>query len=281
MLVDSHAHLDFVEDLDGILKRAKESQINKIITIGTSIEASKKCIEIADSISQKLRETKENFPEIYATCGIHPEDGKGDKGDLDKFGGDYIQELEKVAGSSKKVVAIGECGLDYHLGSDRRPVTSDEEKEFQKELFKAQIKLAGELNLPLVVHCRNAWEEIFSLLTTDYGLHTRPRGVFHSWTGNIEAARKAFDLGFYISFSGIVTFKNAKDIQEAANIVPLNRMLVETDSPFLAPEPARGSRNEPKNVKIIADFLAELRSVSYEEIYVATCSNAKKLFGLE
>lgn len=302
-LVDSHAHLEMIEDLDSVFARAKGAGVTKIISIGTSIDASKKCIEIADSTSLKLRGAKENIPEIYASCGIHPSDGKGDKEKYGSFN-KCIDELKKIikTGPSMSprrqksiqggciVVGIGECGLDYFLDGDSRGPTTDNDKEFQRELFSAQIKLACDLNLPLVVHCRNAWEEIFEIIESQgstlksdsIGTGLNPvTGVFHSWTGNIEAAKKALDLEFYISFSGIATFKNAGEIAEVAKIVPLDRILVETDSPFLSPEPLRGAQNEPKNVRIIADFLAELRSVSYEEIYVATCSNAKKLFGLE
>ncbi len=289
-LIDSHAHLDFIEDLDGVISRAKDESIEAIVTIGTSVECSMKCIQIADTHSHialaDRSEGQVNIPAIYATCGIHPEDGKKD---LDKFGNDYISELEKVVKSSDKVVAIGECGLDYHIGRDQRPVTSSEEKGFQRELFKNQVELALKLDLPLVVHCRNAWEEIFEIISeAKQGLsltgvqgETLLRGVFHSWTGDCDAAKKALELGFYISFSGIITFKNAKDIQESAKIVPLNRMLIETDSPFLAPEPFRGSKNEPKNVRIIADFLASFLDVPAETIYSATNANCQELFGIQ
>lgn len=274
MLVDSHAHLDFLpkdRTIEAVLSAAKDNGVNQIICIGTSIEASKKSIEIAERFSGK-------DIQIYASCGIHPQDGKEEikKHSLYRC----IDLLKQITTSSRRVVAIGECGLDYFLNGDSRGPTTDDDKEFQRELFKAQVKLACDLNLPLVVHCRNAWEEIFSLLTTDYGLHTRPRGVFHSWTENIEAVKKALDLGFYISFSGIVTFKNAQEIQEAAKIVLLDRMLVETDSPFLAPEPIRGSQNEPANVKITADFLASLLSMQPDDLYAATVENAQKLFGI-
>lgn len=278
MLVDSHAHLDFVEDLEGALARAKAEGIGKIVTIGTSIEAGKKCISIAE------KNTTDDL-QIYATCGIHPEDGKSD---TDEFGDNLIEELKKVAGFSKKVVAIGECGLDFYTDpGGERPATSEEEKEFQRDLFKKQIKLAANLNLPLVVHCRNAWNEVFEILEKEQGptLPETPqsrsfklRGVFHSWTGNAEAVKKALDLGFYISFSGIVTFKNAKDIQEAVKNVPLDRILIETDSPFLAPEPLRGKQNEPKNVKIIGAFLASLRNEKIEVIEEAVSANFTALF---
>ena len=146
-------------------------------------------------------------------------------------------------------------------------------------MFGAQIRLAAELNLPLVIHCRNAWREIFDILTI-VNRRSTIVGVFHSWTGDWEAAKKALDLGFYISFSGIVTFKNAPDIQEVARKIPFDRMLVETDSPFLAPDPIRGSKNEPKNVKIVAQFIADLRNQTVNEVSSKTSANARKLFNL-
>jgi len=290
-LVDSHTHLDHVDDLEGVLTRAKEAGISKIVTIGTSLESSKKAIEIADSTSSVrlrsgLRGAKENFPEIYATVGLHPKDAKQE---IEQFGLlSCFKTGKQLAQSSNKVVAIGECGLDYYLGfrgqafgseaQTRRGLgTSDEEKKIQRELFIEQIKLADELKLPLVIHCRNGWEEIFDLIDK------RGRtslGVFHSWTGDWKATKRALDLGFYISFSGIVTFTNASAVQSVAKKIPIDRILIETDSPYLAPEPMRGSTNEPKNVKIIAQFIADLRNQTVDEISSKTSANARKLFNL-
>jgi len=296
MLVDSHAHLDFIDEFDEMLDVARVAGICKIVTIGTSIECSKKCIEIAEKYSA-------NDLQIYATCGIHPEDGKAD---VDKYGDDLINVLRKVAESTNKVVGIGECGLDYYkvtgnTGRVTRKVTSDDEKEFQRKLFGEQIKLANDLDLPIVVHCRNAWEEIFDLISkfkSPGKKNSHPRegedqildqvendtvalkGIFHSWTGGVEAMQKALDFGFYISFSGIVTFGNAREIKEVAMSVPLDRILIETDSPFLTPEPLRGKKNTPANVKMIASFLAEIRNQSFDDVATATSNNARELFNL-
>ena len=256
MLVDTHAHLDFSDDVDGWIARAKEKGVSKIICVGTSVEASRQCVEIAQKHSS-------NDLQIYASVGIHAQDGRED---IQKYG-NPIGELEKIAKSSKKVIAVGECGFDFRDG------TSDEEKKFQKEIFEAQIGLAAQLKVPLLVHCRNAFAETFELLG-------KSSGVFHSWTGDWEAAKRAIDLGFYISFSGIVTFKNAPNVQEAAKKMPIERMLLETDSPFLAPEPVRGSKNEPKNVRIVAEFVASLRNLSPEHIAQETSENAERLFGI-
>src|SRR3990167_3713011 len=320
MLVDTHAHLESIDDLENVFLRARQSGINKIITVGTSIESSKKNIEIAEKYST------DDF-KIYAICGIHPKDGRGD---IERFGlYQCIDTLKQIAKSSKKVVGIGETGLDYRLTSDpstssgqAKQLTTDptsssqtrlqgasKEKKFQRTLFEAQIQLADDLKLPLIVHCRNAWEEIFDLLskhnhysssdrirlgsrevsTKDMILNgefstssnNKLRGVFHSWTGDWNSAKRALDLGFYISFSGIVTFKNAKEIQEVAKKMPVEKMLVETDSPYLSPEPWRGKINEPKNVKIVAEFITILRSLSLDQIAQVTSENAERLFGFE
>lgn len=280
-LIDTHAHLDFVEDLENVLENAESTGVTKIITIGTSIEASKKSIAIAEKYSS------DNL-KIYATCGIHPEDGKKD---VEKFGS-YLEELKKVAQSSSKVIGIGETGLDYYLSGNQRPVTSKQDKEFQRELFRDQIGLASDLNLPLVVHCRHGWDEIFDLITKSQIPNSKSRGVFHSWTGDWKKAQRALALGFYISFSGIATFKNASDVQDVARKIPLKRMVVETDSPFLTPEPLKSGddstspslrgvrKNEPKNVKIIAEFLASLRQLPPDKISEITTGNTLGLFRL-
>ena len=263
MLFDTHAHLEDVDDLEDLLKRAKEAGVEKIITIGTSLASSKKAVEIAEKNS-------DDDLQIYATCGLHPKDAKGEleKQPLNQC----IDTLKQLAVSSDEVVGIGEAGLDFHQD------TADEEKNFQKELFETQINLAADLNLPLITHCRNAWDEIFVFIEAKRGPSSLS-GVFHSFTGNWQTAQKALDLGFYISFSGIVTFKNAPEVQEVAKKMPLERMLIETDSPFLSPEPLRGKQNEPKNVRIIAEFLTHLRSQPINTIIGASADNAKRLFG--
>ncbi len=279
MLVDSHAHLEVIDDLEGTLDRAKDAGVSKILAIGASIETSKRAVEISDKLST-------DDLAIYAAVGIHPKDGRAD---VEKFGLlRCFETLKQIAGSSNRVVAIGECGLDYYLGS-RGPSmglrasqgleTSEKERSFQRELFEGQIKLAADLGLPLIIHCRNAWDDVFKLLTINHKLLPN-RGVFHSWTGDWEAAQKALGLGFYISFSGIVTFKNAREIQEVAKKAPLERILIETDSPYLSPEPFRGRKNEPKNVKITAQFLAKIRGLPFAKIADVTTGNAEKLFRL-
>lgn len=270
MLADTHAHLDFTDDLDGWLERAKVEGVNKIVCVGTSIEASKKCTEIADQYSNRDLQ-------IYSTVGIHAQDGKED---VEKYGKEYIQELKKLAQISRKVVAVGECGFDFYLDDEKRIKEVDKDRIFQKELFEAQIGLALELNLPLVVHCRNAWTETFDLFSKFQTQNSKLKGVFHSWTGDWEDAKRALELEFYISFSGIVTFKNARNVAEVAKKIPLEKVLIETDSPFLSPEPLRGRKNEPGNVRIIAEFIASLRNLPPGQLFDMTCQNAKNLFGV-
>lgn len=283
-LVDTHAHLDFTQDKTGWCQRAKEAGVNKIICVGTSVEASLRCVEIAEKYSSEDLQ-------IYATVGIHAQDGQKD---MQKYGSlerciDELKQIFRSAQDDKTVVGVGECGYDFKIENRvKRTEFSDKEREFQKELFKAQIELAAELNLPMVIHCRNAWEETFELIDSiakqvslQNDREESFRGVFHSWTGDWEAAKRALEMGFHISFSGIVTFKNAPEVQEVAKKIPLERMLLETDSPFLAPHPLRGSPNEPKNVKIIAEFITQLRNFPVDQVARVTSENAGRLFGIE
>lgn len=265
-LIDCHAHLEAIDDVNIVLLRAKEAGATKIISCGSSVEWSRKCVKIAESNTG-------NLVEIFACAGVHPQDGRED---VEKLGDKYIEEIRKLA-NSKKVVAIGECGLDYGT-SDNLHLTID--KQFQRKLFLEQIQLASELKLPIVVHCRNAWGDILDILSNVKGQMSNVTGMFHSWTGNLDDAKRAIDLGFYISFSGIVTFKNAGEIVDVAKWVSAARMLVETDTPFLSPIPFRGKPNEPKNVRITAQFLADLRTESLDTIAKVTTRNAEKLFNI-
>lgn len=274
MIIDTHAHLELFEDLEEVLEGARAAGIIKIVTIGTSLATSKTAVNIAEKYSHKSLE-------IFATCGIHPNDGAEEVQNLGLS--EVVKELKEIAKSSEKIVGIGECGLDYHVKQDtinNKPETTIEEKIFQKKLLGEQIKLATDLNLPLVVHCRNGWKEIFGLLTINHKRLTVLRGVFHSFTGGVSEVKKVIDLGFYVSFSGILTFANAKNIAEAAGKVQKDRILVETDSPFLTPEPVRSSRNEPKNVTIIGQFLAEYLNLSVGKMEELTTNNANRLFKL-
>lgn len=242
MLIDSHAHLNFPEllsDIDGVLERAKIAGVEKIICVGTNLEDSKTAVALA-----------QKYENLYATVGIHPNDDSSIMVERVNW-----SELENLA-KQNKVVAIGECGLDNKTSIPG-----------QKEVFEKQIEIAKKLDLPLVIHVRDAWEEIKKIDLSNN------RGVFHCYSGPAE-----FLPNFYISFAGNVTFGNAENLRELARTVPLEKMLVETDCPFLAPEPLRGSQNEPANVKITATVLAELHDVSLDELSKITTANAAKLF---
>ncbi|MBI3559469.1 TatD family hydrolase [Candidatus Gottesmanbacteria bacterium] len=253
MLIDSHAHLNFAEllsDIDGVLERARLAGVEKIICVGTNLEDSRIAIELA-----------RKYENVFATVGIHPDSPSPSASDWSKF--------EKMA-LQPKVVAIGECGLDYSRIKNYELSIMVAEKERQKTLFEKQIEIAGKLNLPLVIHCREAQEELKKILAKGGMTHG---GVLHCFAGGMEIPEN-----FYISFAGNVTFKNAKNLQELARLIPLEKLLVETDCPFLAPEPFRGSQNEPANVKITATVLAELHQITLEKLSEITTANAIKLF---
>lgn len=249
MLVDSHAHVNFPEllaDIDSVSARAKKAGVGKIINIGTSLEDSRGTIELA-----------QKYNNMWATVGIHPENTCAD-----------WDEFEKLA-KSPKVVAIGETGLDYSR------IKYEEETKRQEELFEKQIEVAAKLNLPLSIHIRDAQEDLMKINLAG------ARGVFHCFSGDKKYLDFVLGLdNFYVSFAGNITFKNAGGLRELAALVPPEKLLMETDCPFLAPEPLRGSRNEPVNVRITATVLAEIKNISLEEIAITTTSNALKLFRL-
>ena len=251
---DSHAHYNdekFDEDRESVLKKIKESGVTKIIVAGYSIESSKKAIQIA-----------ENQEWLYATCGISPNDIVNN---LDEA----IIQIKKLCVYSKKVVAVGEIGLDYYWNK--------ENKETQKEFFKKQIELANSLNLPIVIHSRDASIDTINMLRENL---CNKKGVFHCCQQNLEMVKNALELGYYISFAGPYTFKNAKNAFEIIKYVPLDKMLIETDSPYLAPEPVRGTRNDSRNVIRVAEKISEIKNISLEKVARETYENAKRLFNI-
>jgi TatD DNase family protein len=270
-LFDSHCHLDFEPlsaDIAGAVERAGSVGVVKMINVGTSLRRSAKSVEIA-----------EYYSNVWATVGLHPQDAI-EVTDIVQA----IEGLKEMAGD-KKVVAIGEIGLDYYsAGTGAKGTVSDHDKDKQKEIFVAQLGLAEELKLPVVVHVRDAWDDFFGILEkqrAEYGHY--PQGVVHCFTGSPEVAKKISDLGMYVGFTGFVTFEQDKfdEIREAAKIVPLEQILIETDAPFLAPEPYRGKTNEPAFVVEVAKKIAELKNKSFEEVAEATYKNTKKVFQLE
>ena len=251
MLIDSHCHLNFpdlAQRLPEILANMAEAGVDKAIAISVSRQSFEEVYVIA-----------QNHPNIYATVGIHPDDPEAEEFSLEEL-------LERAA--RPKVVGIGETGLDYHWCKG--------DLAWQHQRFALHIEAANRSGLPLVVHTRDAAEDTMRLLRE----HQAHAGVIHCFTEDVHAAKLALDLGFYISFSGIVTFKNATAIQEAARYVPLDRLLVETDSPYLAPVPKRGKPNEPAYVRHTAAFVAQLRGDSLENIAQATTANCLRLFHL-
>ena len=249
MLIDSHCHLNFpdlAQRLPEVLANMAEAGVDKAIAISVSRQS----FEEVHAIAQ-------NHPNIYATVGIHPDDPEAEEFSLEEL-------LERAA--RPKVVAIGETGLDYHWCKG--------DLAWQHQRFALHIEAANRSGLPLVVHTRDAAEDTMRLLRE----HQAHAGVIHCFTEDVRIAKLALDLGFYISFSGIVTFKNATAIQEAARYVPLDRLLVETDSPYLAPVPKRGKPNEPAYVRHTAAFVAQLRGDSLENIAQATTANCLQLF---
>ena len=253
MLIDSHAHLDdlrYDTDRDNVLQRAETAGIEAIVTIGCDLATSQAAVALAQA-----------HPQIFATIGVHPHEAK-------EIGEGWYESLRSLA-RHPKVVAYGEIGLDYHY--DHSP------REIQRQRFREQIHLARELALPLVIHTREAQEDTVTILREEGAVDVG--GVFHCFSGDMWLAKDALDLGFYLSFSGVLTFKNATMLRDIAKTVPLDRLMVETDCPYLAPVPYRGKRNEPAYVQYVAEILAEIRgNGSFESIARATVENTKRVF---
>lgn len=250
-LFDSHAHYNderFDEDRDIIIEENYKRGVTKTICAGYSLKSSNQAIEIA-----------EKYDYIYATCGISPND-------LSENVFEEIREIEKNS-KHKKVVAIGEIGLDYYWGKDQ--------KEEQKKVFIEQIKIANKLDLPIVIHTRDAVSDTLEILKNIQPCNKK--GIFHCCPLNPELIKEAVKLGYYISFSGVVTFKNAKP-ELAVKEVPLDKLLIETDSPYLTPEPYRGKRNDSSKVEFVARKIADLLDKDLETIEKITYENAKKIF---
>jgi TatD DNase family protein len=281
MLIDTHAHLDFPEfagDVEAVLDRAKEAGVAKVIAIGTTLQSSRRAIQFA-----------EKYAEVYAVVGIHPTSASEEHED-------FLSELQQLA-NHPKVVAIGETGLDYHRlpGSIRRQEISEtafgasstetieadlrDEAEISSQsiAFEQQLELAASIRKNVVIHQRDAWAETLKILRRYSG---RIHGVFHCFNGSLEQAQEAIELGHYISFTGIVTFKNAADLRETVASLPIDRIMVETDAPYLAPVPHRGKRCEPAFVREIATAIAKLRNLTLESFSAQTTKNAERFFGI-
>lgn len=255
MLIDSHAHLDmddYNNDLEEVISRAVAGGVSNIISIGIDLPSSRKAIELA-----------ERYDFIYSTVGFHPHEA-------DKTDSAQIDELARLASGSKKVVAWGEIGLDFYRNYA--------EVKNQIEIFALQLDKAHDLGLPVIIHDRDAHDEVMRILKLR-GNKDR-KGVIHCFSGDYDLAMAFIDLGYYISIPGTVTYKNAVITQDVAARIPADRLLVETDAPFLSPLPHRGKRNEPLFVKHTAQRIAELRNMEFEKLAEQTTLNAKRIFGL-
>lgn len=255
MLIDTHAHLNAIqynEDLEEVIERAQSEGVTTIVVVGFDRETITRAIELADT-----------YEFIYATVGWHPVDA------IDMTDED-LKWIEELC-SHPKVVALGEMGLDYYW--DKSP------KDIQKEVFRKQIALAKKVKLPIIIHNREATSDIIEILQEENA--SEVGGIMHCFTGSIEVAKQCIDMNFYISFGGPVTFKNAKKPKEVATEIPLDRLLIETDCPYLTPHPFRGKRNEPSYVKYVAEQIAELKGITFEEVAQKTSDNAKRFFGIK
>ena len=255
---DSHAHLDdekFDNDRDEIIKQIHNSEITKFVSAGYSVESSKTAIKLG-----------KKYEFIYPTCGISPNDIPQTEEELWK----QLAQIEELLKTEKKIVAVGEIGLDYYWNT--------ENKELQKKTFIEQIKLANKYNLPIQIHTRESVMDTLQILKENPVVK---KGIFHCCPLNRELVKEGLKLGFYISFAGPVTFKNSKNADEIIKMVPTDKMLIETDSPYLAPEPVRGTRNNPINVKYIAQKIAKEKEISLEQIAEITYKNAMTIFEIE
>jgi len=254
MLFDTHAHLNatqFEEDVVEVIERAKSENVSHIVVVGFDRETITRAMELT-----------EQYDMIYAAVGWHPVDAI-DMTDEDL---DWIKQLA----AHPKVVAIGEMGLDYYW--DKSP------KEIQQEVFRKQIRLAKEVKLPIIIHNREATEDVVKILQEENASDVG--GIMHCFTGSLETAEQCMKMNFYLSFGGPVTFKNAKKPKEVVKEIPMDFLLIETDCPYLTPHPFRGKRNEPSYVKYVAEQIAELKGLTFEEVAKKTSDNAMKLFGI-
>ena len=254
MLIDSHAHIqgpEYASEVQAVVQRAREAGVETIIVVGGAGELSSNQAAVA---------LAESHPGLYATVGMHPHDAKD-------VGEDEIEKLKHLTAKAT-VIAVGETGLDFYYNHSPR--------EVQRKVFARFIQMATETNLPLVVHERDAFQDAAELLRSEG--RGQLRGVIHCFTGDYQAARQYLDLGFYLSFTGIITFKNAQALRDVVRDVPLERMFMETDSPYLTPVPHRGKRNEPAYVRFVAETIAKVKGLTFEEVARVTSNNVRELF---
>lgn len=259
MLFDTHAHYDderFDADRDELLRSMPENGVGLILNPGCDVETSRKALSYART-----------YPHVYAAVGFHPENIEGMSDDAVEAG---LKEIEVMA-ADPRVRAIGEIGLDYYWCKDPA------ERKRQQEVFRAQMRMAGRLDLPVIVHDREAHLDCLTIVEQ----YPKARGVFHCYSGSAEFAQRLLDLGWYISFTGVITFKNAKKALDVVRMMPMDRIMVETDAPYMAPEPYRGKRNSSLYVYRMAEVIAEIKGLPVEEVIRITTENGKRLFGIK
>ncbi len=253
MLIDTHSHLDFPQfdaDREAVLARANDNGVRFVVNVGSSLAGSRAAVLMAQKYSQ-----------LYAVVGIHPHEA-------DACGEAEVRMIEELA-KDPKVVGIGEAGLDYYKNFSR--------PDKQRELFPLQVRLAAKLSLPLVIHCRQAENDCLKILKENMPL----KAVVHCFSGNLEFLEECLGMGFFVSFTCNITYKKAENLRDAVRAAPLDRIFLETDAPYLSPEGFRGKRNEPSFVKHLAEYIAGLKGISFEEVAAATSANAVNFFRLK
>ena len=247
-LVDTHFHLELADDVETILNDAIKNNVKRFIISGCDKKSIRDGLEIIN-----------RYDNVYMTIGFHPDE-------CDNIDDSDLEYIEKLVNNNHKIIGIGEIGLDYHY--------NDFNCDRQKEVFEKQIKIAEKFNLPIVVHTREATEDTYEILKNH-----KVKGVLHCYSGSLETAKEYIKLGYFFGIGGVLTFKNSK-LKEVVKELPIENLILETDSPYLAPEPKRGSKNEPKNIKIIANKLAEVKELNLNDVTNYTTSNAYRLFDL-
>lgn len=253
MLIDTHCHFNhkkLADEIPACIARAHAADVAQMIVVGYDAASSAEAVALAEQYA----------PHVFAVVGVHPHDSKD-------WSEETAQRLREWA-NHPRVVAIGEIGLDFHYDFSPR--------DLQNAAFRAQMKIAQEVGLPVVIHCREAYPETLEILAEE--TVQMLGGVMHCWAGTVEEAQQTIDLGMHLGIGGTVTFKNAENVRASAKIAPLDRLLVETDAPYLAPMPHRGQRNEPAYTRLVADYLAALRGIPYAELAATTTANALRLF---
>jgi TatD DNase family protein len=256
-LIDTHIHLDFPQfdgDRERVIERAATAGVGAMVNVGADVDSSRAAVALAEA-----------HPQIYAAVGVHPHDAKTMTGE--------VLEVLRALASRPRVVAIGEIGLDFYR--DLSP------REKQRQVFEQQLALASEVGKPMIIHDREAHKEVMAILRRWAEGCQQPVGVLHCFSGDLAMAQEAIELGFYVSIAGPVTFPNARRLRELVRQLPLEKLLVETDCPYLTPHPHRGKRNEPAYVKLVAQEVAHIKGLTLEEVARVTSDNARALFALK